>query len=330
MKNKKKAIALAALLGVGAVGGTLAYFNQTLTAENVFDTGIYDTELVEDFKPSEGENWEPGATVNKDVIVQNTGTLPVVIRVKFEEKWVRKDETDPYHSIDTVLTKDDEAKGKDAAGEDARNRFESIYQVKPGEGETEPDGDTEGDDSVVIKYMDPDHMWVYNPLDGYYYYKNVIPGKDSDGTIHKTEKILDGVTLIENVDMGLYDEMKSYTTYVATSSDAVPADEWHEFPKAGDEYISTKALRDELKNEEKEITFLKSKTNMDKGHRGYSDSDYILTVTAQTVQATNHAVATVFDLKGADGKFELPDTMKDEVNWVLTDEDEVQSSSENN
>lgn len=321
MKNKKNAIALAALLGVGAVGGTLAYFNQTLTAENIFDTGVYDTELVEDFKPGDGENWKPGVNVNKDVIVQNTGTLPVVVRVKFEEKWTRKDGEEPYHSIDTVLTKDEKAKGKDAAGEAAQNRFESIYQVKPGDGETVPDGDTEGDDSVVVKYMDPDNMWVYNSLDGYYYYKNVVPGKDSDGTVYKTEKILDSVTLIENVDMGLYDELRTYTTYVAGNADDVPAEEWAEFPKKDGEYISTKDLRDQLKPAE--ITFMKSKTNLDETYRGYSDSDYVLTITAQTVQATNHAVATVFDLKGADGKFELPEAMKDEVNWVLTDEDDV-------
>ena len=82
MRINGKVIAVAAMLAVAGIGGTFAYFNQTLTAANIFDTGKYDTELVEEFKPSEGENWGPGTSVNKDVTIRNTGTLPVVVRVK--------------------------------------------------------------------------------------------------------------------------------------------------------------------------------------------------------------------------------------------------------
>lgn len=97
MRINGKVIAVAAMLAVAGIGGTFAYFNQTLTAANIFDTGKYDTELVEEFKPSEGENWGPGTSVNKDVTIRNTGTLPVVVRVKFQEKWVRGQELSLIH-----------------------------------------------------------------------------------------------------------------------------------------------------------------------------------------------------------------------------------------
>ena len=79
MKINGKVIAVAAMLAVAGIGGTFAYFNQTLTAANIFDTGKYDTELVEEFKPSEGENWGPGTSVNKDVtpLRKRSGRLPL-------------------------------------------------------------------------------------------------------------------------------------------------------------------------------------------------------------------------------------------------------------
>lgn len=39
MRINGKVIAVAAMLAVAGIGGTFAYFNQTLTAANIFDTG---------------------------------------------------------------------------------------------------------------------------------------------------------------------------------------------------------------------------------------------------------------------------------------------------
>lgn len=46
MKNKKLK-AIAGLVAVAVIGGSLAYFNQTMTVENPFDTNKYSSELVE-------------------------------------------------------------------------------------------------------------------------------------------------------------------------------------------------------------------------------------------------------------------------------------------
>ena len=80
MRINGKVIAVAAMLAVAGIGGTFAYFNQTLTAANIFDTGKYDTELVEEFKPSEGENWGPGTKRNfilQTPLRKRSGRLPL-------------------------------------------------------------------------------------------------------------------------------------------------------------------------------------------------------------------------------------------------------------
>ena len=75
MKRMSRLLALAGILGIAGVGGTFAYFNQSDSKKNIFNTGTYDTKLEEDFRPKDGENWKPGSTVNKDVTVKNNGSL---------------------------------------------------------------------------------------------------------------------------------------------------------------------------------------------------------------------------------------------------------------
>lgn len=295
MKSKKKLMALAGIAAVAGIGGSLAYFNQTLTAENVFDTGIYDTELVEEFKPSEGENWEPGTTVNKDVTIKNTGTLPVVVRVKFQEKWEsRKEPGKVLYKMDTTIDKEKLGTG------DARNKFENVYQGNPSDGVT---GETV-DDSVVYKHMIPDGKWAYNPADGYYYYLEILPeitkNDAGEDIVAETTKLLDGVTLAENTDMGAYREARYYTT----KEDRPESDssDWIEFATRsnasplGYEYLSTREINEMLKaqGDDKIITYMKSATEMLNGLGGYSQADYTLLVTAQTVQTTKQAVKTAF------------------------------------
>lgn len=87
--NKKSSLALTALLGllvVGLVGGTFAWFTDKADFENKFQTGDFSDEIWEEFVPE--ENWTPGATVDKKVFVKNTGDVPIVARVKFDESWV--------------------------------------------------------------------------------------------------------------------------------------------------------------------------------------------------------------------------------------------------
>lgn len=80
---------LAGLLAVAMITGTVAYWTQTQQAVNEFKTGKYSTELVETFEPP--SDWLPGQATNKDVTVQNDGTVPVFVRVEISQQWIRRE-----------------------------------------------------------------------------------------------------------------------------------------------------------------------------------------------------------------------------------------------
>lgn len=218
MKDRKKLLVAAGIALVIVIGGTFAYFNQTLSVENPFDTGKYDSVLKEDFSPSGGKNWEPGGEVNKDIEVKNTGDYDLIARVKFDEKWVNKD--------DGSITK--ENKGMD----------KTTGQVNAN------DGKTEGDDSVVIKNLLDDN-WVYNAADGYWYYKSNLKAHSTTG------KFLDSVKLLEDADMGKYYVTKYYTKAETEPEDTAigsdPETQWVVYKDAvpeGSKHTMTKTSQD--------------------------------------------------------------------------------------
>lgn len=322
MRRSKKAIALAGILGIAAIGGTFAYFNQTLTAENVFDTGTYDSELVEKFSPSDGENWEPGANVNKDVTVKNDGSLPIVVRAKFAEEWVDKTTGETIYQMDTAQRPQ---MNPVATPADAQNKFENVYQENPQDGTA----NAEVDDSVVFKKLNPDGGWVYNQEDGYYYYQHVLAGvtEDEQGNVRKAEstKLLDSVTLAENVDLGAYDVLLYYAVSqerpgddeIAEGSDLL-SEGWHLFAKEGDSFVSTHEMNEEVKAAGGEgITYMRSVTKQKEDASGYSNANYTLTVTVQTVQATEQAVKAQFGIEELSALKELG------CDWTLTSENQV-------
>lgn len=87
MKGKKPLIALVALLFVGVVGVTFAYFTETETFQNIFKItdGGYGTDIYEEFESP--TDWLPGQEISKKVYVNNTGDIPVVVRVSYDEAW---------------------------------------------------------------------------------------------------------------------------------------------------------------------------------------------------------------------------------------------------
>lgn len=292
----KKLAALGGLAAVFAAGGTLAYFNQTMGRTNIFDTGDYHTVLVEEFKPEDGENWEPGATINKDITVKNTGTVPVAVRVTFQEKWETKAREGQER---TLLYEADMIRDRGRFADPApvgENKLVNVYQGNAGDGLT----GVEADDSVVHKEIDPLDMWVYNPADGYYYYKEVVPGRSDDGTVYESAKILDSITLDRQVDMGEFLEVRYYTKEAERPRD--DSDRWIPFAtysqaqrKAEEGQSKSTKLTPEQREwlQEEEATYLKSST-IKTGNNGYSSADYTLTATIQTVQATQSAINAVF------------------------------------
>ena len=266
--KKKHIAALAGIAAVFAVGGSLAYFNQDLEAVNVLKSGDFDTEIVEEFRPEDGKDWKPGTTVNKDFAVKNSGDVPMVVRVSFQETWEKDDGA--YVTIDT--TEKEEGHGE------ADNKFESVWQEEP------TDGLTDKDDSVVEKTLNLGKEWVYS--DGYYYYTKTLPAGAT------TEYLLDDVTLSKDADLGKITVVKKYST---NPDKTVPEEDWIPFPtdESGNP-ISEAELSRQLKEEGKTLYHIRSDIVTDENLTGYSDAAYNLTIKAHTVQATENAVKSVF------------------------------------
>ena len=260
MKNKK-VLAVLGLAVVVAAGGTLAYFNQTHVAENQFDTGNYDTKLVETFNPKDGDDWKPGAEVNKDVEVENTGDVPVVVRAKLDETWSRDGE---------VIKKIGAVENKGV--------IITPWQENP------TDGLVENDLTVVEKAIGS--KWIQGP-DGWFYYEDMVePGVT-------TQKFLDSVTLISDVDMG--NRERSYTVTCSKIADPFDLVEkgYGSFIQE-DGSIDLEGLSDALglvKGDELKVDY---EEKVVEGLEGYSDADYTLTITAEVVQATDDAVDEAF------------------------------------
>lgn len=253
MRNKKAA-AIMGVAAVALVGGTFAYFTQTSVIDNPFDTGKYSTVVTEDFKPTDGEDWEPGVEVNKDLYVHNTGDRNVVVRVKFEDIWSRGG--DQFKYVD----------GQHSSTIEQPDQY---------------DGETDSDLSVVHKYFENEDKWSSLQNDGYYYLKAPLaPGENTD-------TFLSSVRLLDTVDMG-----KIRTKYYYTTAETMPeiTDDMEGWEEQTDWMMpgeGTAVVRDEAKHTAAITRPIENKL-------GYSDADYTLRITVETVQATDKAVKEAF------------------------------------
>ena len=259
MKMNKKAAALGGLAAVAVVGGTWAYFNQTAAITNPFSTGSYGGSIVESFNPSEGDNWQPGATVDKEVVAENTGNSPLLVRVKMAETWSRNGMAG---TMPNITSADGDA-------------FLNVSQADP------KDGETATDDTVVHKNLADNDAWE-KADDGYWYYRGQLaPGAT-------TESLLESVTLDKETDMGLYATTYKYCT--TPGKDSKPGDntEW-KVAENGEEDADMLVAAEAAK-EEGNFFRVKKETALDEAHPGYADADYELEITIDMVQPTEDAV----------------------------------------
>ena len=92
MKNRKSIIALLLVAIIGIVGLTVAYFSNSTSITNEFETSEYGTDVIETFTSPTG--WQPGDETPKVLTVKNTGGVDEAVRVKVEESWKSKNNTD--------------------------------------------------------------------------------------------------------------------------------------------------------------------------------------------------------------------------------------------
>ena len=256
-RTKKMMGAISALVAVALIAGSFAYWNQTHAVENPFNTGEkYGSSVIESFKPGDGEDWQPGVKINKGVHVVNTGDQDLIVRVKLDEKWVRTGATNPY---------------KEVKAETDLNKVYNVNQVSA------DDGLVAADDSVVLKHLAGSSKWI-NGGDGWWYYTvNLAEGETTD-------KWLESVELIDDLDLGAQEVKKYVTTDVTISSSTV----WVEYTGDMPKMVGAVPVR----HNKTDVVYKKDGGGNDL--IGYVDSDYTLTITTETVQATKEAVLATF------------------------------------
>lgn len=306
-KMSKKATALAGLGVLAVVGGTFAYYNQTVSLENPLTTGEYKNELIEDYTPPT-EELKPGATLDKVVVAKNTGDYPVMVRIRMDEVWRRKgDNNVPEDFISHGSTEEDgfaaiEIGTKDGYG----NEFDADQA-------DDDDGLVNGDKSVVRKNLAAGFAedWTYNANDGYWYYNKILaPGQTADN-------FLESITLASDIDLGHYIEQNWYFIGDA-STDKENISGWIEYDITDYSDLNGDGITDaidmalalNITSEQK--LFRKNESLLDDA-KGYADANYTLTVTSQFVQATPDALETEFGSELPDDIKEIIDGLKAEM-----------------
>ena len=131
MKNKKTLVILLLVVVIGIVGLTIAYFSNSTSIENKFETAEYGTDVVEIF--TSPTDWKPGDETSKVLIVKNTGEVDEVVRIKVEEKWVSKNGDDlPLKQGDNVAAQINYINGRDwtRVDVDGENYYYYYYNYK--------------------------------------------------------------------------------------------------------------------------------------------------------------------------------------------------------
>lgn len=282
----------AGILAIALVAGTWAYYTSITEINNDLHTQGYGNRTIEEFTPE--DDWEPGETVIKTAAVENTGDYPLVVRVKFDEKWAR--EGAAFQTIASTGKIDTVAYTAGPPEEWTAEQTDAT------------DGLTNGDETVVYKLLSgigdgTNGTWIKGS-DGYFYYRaQLAPGVTSSD-------LLESITMASNIDLGVYTTAEYYSTAdkdaIQALKDAVDAaaegtakDTAKAALEAGYSWTLVPAggFADDF--DQKTITFRKAENALgEKG--GYSNADYTLTITTEVCQATKEAVDATWTMTAAD------------------------------
>lgn len=136
MKLNKVSLFIGTLILIGtlSIGSTVAYLISESEKVNHFSMGSVSVDIEENF-PSEGNEWDSGSTIVKQVAIKNTGESPVLVRTQLIPYWL--DENGQFVAGDT-----------------------SQISFKYGE-------------RFTVDSIEP-NAWILGS-DGFYYYTSVLP-----------------------------------------------------------------------------------------------------------------------------------------------------------
>jgi len=92
MKNKKALVAIGAGAAAALIGGSIAYYTTTVSFDNSFGISTYQSQSTESF--TSPDDWKPCDVTPKEITVTNTGSLPIGVRIKFDDYWKDKNGND--------------------------------------------------------------------------------------------------------------------------------------------------------------------------------------------------------------------------------------------
>lgn len=275
MKLNKKVGALIGLAALAVVGGTWAFYSQSAAITNPFNTTKFGSTMIEHFNPKDGEEWKPGATVDKKVAAKNTGDSALLVRVKMNETWSRGDKAFAVvGSINggafSVATLEDIEK----------TQINATDGLVPAYTTLTPDGNFANmDKTVVFKNLDltakANGQWI-DGGDGYWYWNQKL-AKDSS-----TANLMESVTLANNTDMGEY--VGTYAYAIVKKGQEPGVNDWK--PAKTEEEMK-KAAENATADDD---FFMKSENNLNPEKMGYADASYDLEVTTEFLQATKEAL----------------------------------------
>ena len=76
---------------IGLISFTFAFFSNSNSLVNVFNTEKYSESFVDNFVSP--DNWQPGQTVDKTFFVKNNNNVDIAVRLSIEETWKALDGT---------------------------------------------------------------------------------------------------------------------------------------------------------------------------------------------------------------------------------------------
>ena len=246
MMNKKYKIAAAGLAALMLIGGTLAYFSQTTEINNEFSTGSYEGTTIEKFNPGDGNDWQPGASVNKEAGAKNTGDSDLWVRIRLDETWKNA------------------GKKFGSESKDFFPNVEKANQVDATDGLTAADTGSVVSKAINVITKEESEAgktgWVEGG-DGYFYWNVTLAAKTG-----VTSNLLESVTLCEDTDMGAY---TTVVYYAVVSKDAGE-------PEFDKENINTDVWKTEKPSDEASKgmdVYSRTITSLNPNAKGYANDD---------------------------------------------------------
>lgn len=190
-KNKLAFLSIAALLVVGIMAGTFAYFTQQQTFANLFSTKPYSADTYEHFT-SPGD-WTPGNTTTKQVYAENTGQGNEIVRVSIDSQTWKSANGNPLGLTFGTPAQDAAVLNFSSSGDWVKDGNYYYYQhiLAPGQAtnsflDSVTFNKNIPNDSVAVDgsgkaYTDPTHDAAAWDANG-----NYLGWKDSNGDTHKS------------------------------------------------------------------------------------------------------------------------------------------------